>query len=276
MGWPFRRKKEMPPGLWQVCPGCEKYLYKKQVEVSLDCCPDCDHHFGVSAPRRIAITADPGTFEEIGREIEGKDVLGFVDAKGPYGEKLIKTRKRTAMGAACLVGRARIHGVRTVLATLDFRFLGGSMGWAEGEKIALALETALEEELPCVIFSASGGARMHEGALSLMQMGKTSAAVHRLKKRGKTPFISVLTNPTTGGVTASFAALGDLILAEPEALIGFAGPRVIKETIRKELPEGFQRSEFLLEHGFVDRIVSRSAMRDALAQIFSLLLPVGR
>lgn len=276
MGWPFRRKKEMPPDMWRVCPSCEKYIYNKQVEESLDCCPECGHHFSVSGPRRIAVTADPGTFEEIGAEIEGKDVLGFVDGKGPYGKKLEKTRQKTKLGAACVVGRARVHGVRTVLAALDFRFMGGSMGWAEGEKIALALETALEEELPCVVFAASGGARMHEGALSLMQMGKTSAAVHRFKERGKAPFVSVLTNPTTGGVTASFAALGDIILAEPEALIGFAGPRVIKQTIRQDLPKGFQRSEFLLSHGFIDKVVTRADMRTTLAQIFSLLLPVAR
>jgi acetyl-CoA carboxylase carboxyl transferase subunit beta len=206
--------------------------------------------------------------------VQGEDVLGFTDASGPYDTKLEKVRAKTSLNSACVVGRGRIHGVRTVIAAMDFRFMGGSMGWAEGEKIAMALETALADGLPCVVFAASGGARMHEGALSLMQMSKTSAAVHRFKERGRRPFVSVLTNPTTGGVTASFAALGDLILAEPEALIGFAGPRVIKETIRKDLPKGFQSSEFLLEKGFVDKVVTRSRMRETLANLFSLLLPV--
>ena len=275
MGWPFRRKKEMPEGLWQVCTGCEEYIYIKQIEDNLDCCPECDEHFRISAVRRAAVTADPGTFEEIGSDVQGRDVLGFVDGKGPYADKLEKTRSKTSMGAACLLGRARIQGIQTMIAALDFRFMGGSMGWAEGEKVAMALEMALEERLPCVIFSASGGARMHEGALSLMQMSKTSAAVSRFKERGRMPFVSVLTNPTTGGVTASFAALGDVILAEPKALIGFAGPRVIKETIRQDLPKGFQRSEFLLEKGFVDRVVPRSEMRDTLARLFAFTMPIS-
>ena len=265
----------MPEGLWQACPACTKYLFKKQVEEAFDCCPECGDHFAVSADRRIALTADEGTFEEIGVGIEGKDILGFVDAKGPYSAKLEKSRRETGHSDACVAGRCRIEGVRTIVAALDFRFQGGSMGHAVGEKIATALEAALDEKLPCVIFSASGGARMHEGAMSLMQMSKTSAAVHRFKERGHTPFISVLTNPTTGGVTASYAALGDVILAEPKALIGFAGPRVIKQTIRQDLPEGFQTSEFLLEKGFVDRIVPRAEMREMLGRLFALLLPAG-
>jgi acetyl-CoA carboxylase carboxyl transferase subunit beta len=219
------------------------------------------------------MTADEGTFDEVGVEVVGRDILGFVDGKGPYAKKLEKAREQTKLGDACMAGRCRIQGVRTVVASLDFRFLGGSMGHAVGEKVAIALETALAESLPCVVFSASGGARMHEGAMSLMQMSKTSAAVQRFKDKGRAPFVSVLTNPTTGGVTASFAALGDVILAEPKALIGFAGPRVIKQTIRQDLPKGFQTSEFLLERGFVDMIVPRSEMRDTLARLFSLLLP---
>jgi len=272
MGWPFRKKREMPEGLWQTCPSCKKYLYKKQVEEAFDCCPECGEHFSVGADRRIVLTADEGTFEEIGADIVGKDILGFVDSKGPYAAKLEKSRRDTKLADACLAGRCRIQGVRTVVASLDFRFQGGSMGHAVGEKVALALETALAESLPCVVFSASGGARMHEGAMSLMQMSKTSAAVFRFKERGRAPFVSVLTNPTTGGVTASYAALGDVVLAEPKALIGFAGPRVIKQTIRQDLPEGFQTSEFLLEKGFVDMIVPRAEMRDTLARLFGLLL----
>ncbi len=275
MGWPFRKRREIPEGLWQTCPNCKKYLYKKQVEEALDCCPECGEHFAMSSDRRIAVTADEGTFEELAGDVVGKDILGFVDAKGPYAEKLRKAQDATGLGDACVVGRCRVKGVRTVIATLDFRFFGGSMGHAVGEKIAIALETALDDGLPCVIFSASGGARMHEGAMSLMQMSKTSAAVHRFKERGHAPYISVLTNPTTGGVTASYAALGDVILAEPKALIGFAGPRVIKQTIRQDLPEGFQTSEFLLQKGFVDRIVPRPEMRDTLARLFALLLPAN-
>jgi acetyl-CoA carboxylase carboxyl transferase subunit beta len=275
MGWPFRKKRDMPEGLWRTCESCKKYLYKKQVEEAFDCCPECGEHFRVTAERRIALTADEGTFEEIAADVVGKDILGFVDAKGPYAKKLLDARAKTKLGDAVVAGRCRIQGVRTVIASLDFEFLGGSMGHAVGEKVAIALETALDEGLPCVIFSASGGARMHEGAMSLMQMSKTSAAVHRFKERGRTPFVSVLTNPTTGGVTASYAALGDIILAEPKALIGFAGPRVIKQTIRQDLPEGFQTSEFLLEKGFVDMIVPRAEMRDTLAKLFSLLLPAA-
>jgi acetyl-CoA carboxylase carboxyl transferase subunit beta len=275
MAWPFRRKREMPEGLWKVCPGCEKYVYKQQVEEALNCCPECGEHFPLSGFPRIDVTADPGSFEELASDVISKDVLGFVDGKGPYGKKLRKTRARSRASDACVIGRARIHGVTTILGALDFAFMGGSMGYAVGEKVAIALETALDEGLPCVLFSASGGARMHEGALSLMQMAKTAAAVHRFKERGHWPYVSVLTHPTTGGVTASFSALGDITLAEPKALIGFAGPRVIENTIRQELPEGFQRAEFLMEKGYIDRIVPRSEMRETLSKLFSLLLPTS-
>jgi acetyl-CoA carboxylase carboxyl transferase subunit beta len=273
MGWPFRRKKEMPGGLWEVCPGCEEYVYKQQVAENLNCCPLCDEHFRVTADKRIEITTDPGSWREFAAEMQPKDVLGFVDGKGPYARKLEQVAARTKQAEACRLGRCTIEGVAAVVAILDFGFLGGSMGHVVGEKVALGLETALEEHLPCVVFSASGGARMHEGALSLMQMMKTSAAVHRFKDRGRTPYVSVLTDPTTGGVTASFAALGDVILAEPKALIGFAGPRVIKETIRQDLPPGFQRSEFLLEKGYVDKVVRRAEMRTTLSSLFALLMP---
>ncbi len=275
MAWPFRRKREMPEGLWKVCSGCDKYVYKQQIEEALNCCPECGEHFPLSGYPRIDVTADPDSFDEIASDVISKDVLGFVDGKGPYAKKLKKTRAKSRASDACVVGRARIDGVATILGALDFSFMGGSMGYAVGEKVAIALETALAEELPCVIFSASGGARMHEGALSLMQMAKTSAAVHRFKERGRWPFISVLTHPTTGGVTASFSALGDITLAEPKALIGFAGPRVIENTIRQELPEGFQRSEFLMEKGYIDRIVPRNEMRETLSKLFTLLLPIS-
>jgi len=273
MAWPFRRKREMPEGLWKVCPGCEQYVYKQQVEEALNCCPQCGEHFPVSGYPRIDMTVDPGSFREIGADVVSRDVLGFVDGKGDYGSKLDKTRKRSRASDACVVGHGTIEGIGVIVAALDFSFMGGSMGHAVGEKVAMALEAALAEGLPCIVFSASGGARMHEGALSLMQMAKTSAAVHRYKQRGRWPFVSVLTHPTTGGVTASFSALGDITIAEPKALIGFAGPRVIEQTIRQELPEGFQRSEFLMEKGYVDLIVPRPEMRATLVRLLSLLLP---
>jgi acetyl-CoA carboxylase carboxyl transferase subunit beta len=246
-------------------------LYKSKVEEKLDTCPDCGEHFRVDGRRRVAITADPGSFREIGFDLLPSDPLRFsVDGKA-YGERLQQERKRKGTDEACLAGYCTIHGLQTVIAVLDFSFFGGSMGTVVGEKVALALEAARERDLPCVVFSSSGGARMHEGALSLMQLAKTSAAVQR-HRTGKRPYISVLTDPTTGGVTASFAALGDVILAEPKALIGFAGPRVIQETIRSELPPGFQRSEFLLQRGFVDRIVHRLEMREELARILEYCL----
>jgi acetyl-CoA carboxylase carboxyl transferase subunit beta len=263
----------MPEGLWQRCTGCEEYVFKKQIEESDECCPLCGEHFPISARRRIQVTADEGTFEEIGADVVGRDVLGFQDGKGPYADKLVRARKASGLGDACVAGSCRIRGVRAVIASLDFGFLGGSMGHAVGEKVALAVDAAREARLPCVVFSASGGARMHEGALSLMQMAKTSAAIHRFKSEARAPYVTVLTNPTTGGVTASFAALGDLVFAEPKALIGFAGPRVIKNTIRQDLPKGFQTSEFLLAKGFVDKIVPRRELPETLARIFTLFLP---
>ena len=265
------RSRGAPTGLWLKCDGCSAMLYKSKVEEKLDTCPDCGEHFRIGGWRRIEITADPDTFEEFGHEILPADPLSFhVDGKS-YGERLQQERKRKGTDEACIVGLAAVQGLRVVLAALDFSFMGGSMGTVVGEKVALALETARDRDLPCIVFSSSGGARMHEGALSLMQLAKTSAAV-QYHRSGRAPFISVLTDPTTGGVTASFAALGDIILAEPKALIGFAGPRVIQETIRSELPPGFQRSEFLLQHGFVDRIVHRLQMRDELARILEYCL----
>ena len=271
MAWFQRRKKEMPEGLWQVCSSCSAYVYKQQVEDALECCPHCGEHFPISARRRIGVTADDGTYHEFGQDVFSKDVLGFHDSKGSYADKLTKARKATGLGDACVIARCKIGGRQAVVAALDFSFLGGSMGHAVGEKVALALDAAREERCACIVFSASGGARMHEGALSLMQMAKTSAAIQRFKAEAGAPYITVLTNPTTGGVTASFAALGDLIFAEPKALIGFAGPRVIKQTIKKDLPPGFQTSEFLLQRGFIDAIVARKDLREVLARCLSLL-----
>lgn len=275
MAWFRRAKKDVPEGLWQRCTGCEEYLFRKQVEEAQETCPHCGEHFPISARRRVEVTADEGTFEEVGADVLGRDVLGFQDGKGAYADKLVKARKNTGLGDACVAGRCRVEGWPAVIAVLDFGFLGGSMGHAVGEKVALAVDAAREDGVPCVVFTASGGARMHEGALSLLQMAKTSAAIHRFKQETRAPYVTVLTNPTTGGVTASFAALGDLIFAEPKSLIGFAGPRVIKNTIRQDLPEGFQTAEFLQEKGFVDRIVPRRELRAALAQAFSLLLPAA-
>ncbi|MCG3133652.1 MAG: Acetyl-coenzyme A carboxylase carboxyl transferase subunit beta [Planctomycetes bacterium] len=272
MAWQNKKKKEIPEGLWQVCDCCKEYIDRRQIEDALECCPKCGEHFPIGSRRRMEITADPGTFEEIGADVQSRDVLGFHDGKGGYAEKLVRARKSTGLGDACVAGRAKLLGRPVVLASLDFEFMGGSMGHAVGEKVAMALDAAREAGVPCVVFSASGGARMHEGAVSLMQMSKTSASIQRFKSTTRAPFVSVLTNPTTGGVTASFAALGDVILAEPKALIGFAGPRVIKNTIRQNLPEGFQTSEFLKEKGFVDRIVARKDMRESLGRIFSLLM----
>ena len=262
MAWRFRRK-DMPSGLWMRCPKCETMLYRSKVAEALETCPDCGEHFRIDAPRRIEITVDEGSFEEFGRDVMPRDALGFMD-KVPYSEKLAAEQEKTGDTEAVKVGHAKIQGIPLVLGVMNFKFLGGSMGMVVGEKITMAVETAAAERLPLVIFAASGGARMHEGILSLMQMAKTSSAIARFRQ-GDKPYISVLTHPTTGGVTASFAALGDLAFAEPGALIGFAGPRVIQTTLKADLPEGFQRAEFLLEKGFIDRIVPRLRMRDEIA-----------
>jgi acetyl-CoA carboxylase carboxyl transferase subunit beta len=270
MGWSFRRKEDMPSGLWMRCPNCQKMLFRKQVEEHLESCPECDEHFRITSDRRIKITVDEGSFDEFGQEVLPRDILNFTE-KNSYADKLIRATQTTGMTEAARAGFAKIHDIRVALVVLDFQFLGGSMGMVVGERITMAVEAARAENLPLIIFSASGGARMHEGALSLMQMAKTSAAIARFQDVRK-PYISVLTNPTTGGVTASFAALGDLIFAEPGALIGFAGPRVIQTTIRADLPPGFQRSEFLLERGFLERIVPRQELRDELARTLEYCL----
>ncbi len=259
------RKKPVPEGLWVRCASCGTILFRRALENNLSVCPDCQHHFRISAPERVTQLADPDTFVEHDAEITSGDPLGFVDSK-PYPDRLQAARKKTGAQEGVLCGTAFIKGRKVVMAAMDFRFLGGSMGSAVGEKIARAIEYALSQDLPLIVVSASGGARMMESGLSLMQMAKTSAALARFDEAGGL-FISVLTDPTTGGVTASFAMLGDVILAEPAALIGFAGPRVIKNTIRQDLPEGFQRSEFLLEHGFVDRVVSRHDLRSEISSL---------
>ena len=269
---PFRgnadKKRDMPEGLWHKCPGCGEVIHELELKKSLRVCPHCNYHFTLSAPERIESITDPGTFTETDKEMASVDALNF---KG-YKEKLTKYQKITGLSEAIITGKGRIIGNSVVLAVMDFRFLGASMGSVVGEKITRAIELATKEKTAVIIISASGGARMHEGILSLMQMAKTSGAL-AVHDRAGLPFISVLTHPTTGGVTASFATLGDMILAEPGCMIGFAGPRVIKETTHQELPDGFQTAEFMHEHGLVDMIVERREMRERLASILGYLLP---
>ncbi len=268
MAWNrFRRKKDMPGGLWIKCPSCSTMLFKKELARNYRVCTECNHHFPVTGAQRIAMTVDGDSFQEESPALYTIDRLEFVD-KEPYAAKLERTMKKSGSTEAALYGPCTIEGQPLILCVLDFSFIGGSMGSVVGEKVTRAVELATEKNLPVVVISASGGARMHEGALSLMQMSKTSIAIARHAEKGGL-YISVLTNPTTGGVMASFAALGDVVIAEPGALIGFAGPRVIQETLRQQLPEGFQRSEFLLERGFLDKIVPRAEMRDTLSSFLS-------
>jgi len=255
-------RREIPSGLWAKCPRCKNLIYQKELERNLQVCPKCGYHHRLSAAERIAATLDPDSFQEIDARLTSVDPLGFVD----YAEKLEEARRRTGQAEAALTGMGTIEGYRTVVAALDFFFMGGSMGSVVGEKVARAAERAREQHLPLLTFAASGGARMQEGALSLMQLAKTSAAVTRLYEE-RLPFISVLCDPTTGGVTASFAFLGDVILAEPGALIGFAGRRVIEQTIGRRLPETFQTAEFCLEHGLIDGIVPRDQLRPHLGRL---------
>jgi acetyl-CoA carboxylase carboxyl transferase subunit beta len=263
-------KREAPEGLWTKCPGCGDIIYRIELEKSIWVCGNCDFHFSISAHQYVDILADEGSFQELFQSITSRDPLDFRDAKEKYSLKLKKTMLRTNLSEAVLTGRARLHSRDVILAIFDFGFLGGSMGSAVGEKIARAGLEALRDRIPLIILSRSGGARMHESILSLMQMAKTSAVLAKLHD-ANVPFISVMSNPTTGGVSASFASLGDVILAEPRAQIGFAGPRVIRETINQELPEGFQTAEFVQECGFVDRIVSRTRMRVELNRILTFL-----
>ena len=260
-----RPKRGVPEGLWLRCPGCQATIFRKEVESRLGVCPECDYHFYVSARDRIRQVLDEGTFEEWDAELLPTDPLSFEDKK-PYRDRLKAEQARTGLRDAALVGGGMIRARRVAIAITDSAFIMGSMGSVVGEKLARTIERATDQKLPLIIISASGGgARMHEGILSLMQMAKVSAALARYDKAGGL-FISVLTNPTMGGVAASFASLGDLTFAEPRALIGFAGPRTIQATIRIELPKGFQTSEFLLEHGYVDRIVRRADLKSEIAR----------
>jgi acetyl-CoA carboxylase carboxyl transferase subunit beta len=266
-----RLKRSVPSGLFQKCEGCGATVETERVKHALWCCPQCGHHFVLPTEERIKLIADAGSFVECDATIQPEDPLSFHDSKR-YSDRLRGAQKSVGVADAFKAGIATIDGRRVSLGFFVFEFMGGSMGSVVGEKITRLFERALSERLPAIIFNASGGARMQEGILSLMQMAKTTAALARLKDAGL-PYISVLLHPTTGGVAASFAMLGDVILAEPKALIGFAGPRVIEQTIRQKLPEGFQRSEFLLQHGMVDAIVKRSEMKETLARLCGLLVP---
>jgi len=260
-----RPKRGVPEGLWLQCPGCQATIYKKEAERRLNTCPECDFHLYITAQERIRQVLDEGTFEEWFPEIKPGDPLQFADKK-PYAERLKAEQKRTGLTEAAVVGTGMIRARRVAFGVTDSAFIMGSMGSVVGEKLTRLIERATMEELPLIIVSGSGGgARMHEGILSLMQMAKVTAALARYHELGGL-FISVLTNPTMGGVAASFASLGDVVFAEPKALIGFAGPRTIKATIRVELPKGFQTSEFLLEHGFIDRIVNRADLKTEIAR----------
>lgn len=259
------KASEMLIGKWVKCDSCKEILYKEDVHKNYSVCPNCGKHFRISARRRLEQIVDENTFEEMDSNLQTTDPLQFEG----YTKKIALLQEKTKTNEAVKTGIGKINGEQAVIAIMDGNFLMGSMGCVVGEKITRAIETAIEKRLPLIMFCVSGGARMQEGIISLMQMAKTSSALAKLDDAGLL-YISVLTDPTTGGVTASFAMLGDIILAEPDALIGFAGPRVIEQTLKQKLPEGFQRSEFLLEHGFIDKIVTRKDMKDTLSQILKL------
>jgi acetyl-CoA carboxylase carboxyl transferase subunit beta len=262
-------RRDLPEGLWVKCDGCGEIVYREEVDRNLGVCPHCAHHFRLGARRRLETVCDGGSFEERDADLAPADPLGFRDSKR-YVDRLEAGRAAAGMADALLAGVGRIEGREVSFGAFDFEFMGGSMGAVVGEKVARIFERAVERRAPAVIFSCSGGARMQEGIFSLMQMAKTSVALRRLRE-ARLPYVSVLCNPTTGGVAASFAMQGDVHVAEPGALVGFAGPRVIEQTIREKLPEGFQRSEFLLAHGMVDLIVDRREMRATLSRILRLL-----
>ena len=262
-------KRTVPEGLWSKCPSCDAVLYRAELERSQDVCPKCGYHTRIGTRRRLDLFLDAEPREEIGAEVQPIDPLKFRDSK-KYIDRLKQAQKATSEADALVVMRGQVEGVPLVAAAFEFGFMGGSMGSVVGERFVRAVNTSLDHNIPLVCFSASGGARMQEALLSLMQMAKTSAALARLSRAG-IPFISVLTDPTMGGVSASLAMLGDVNIAEPKALIGFAGPRVIEQTVRETLPEGFQRSEFLLEHGAIDIIVDRREMRGRIASLLAIL-----
>jgi acetyl-CoA carboxylase carboxyl transferase subunit beta len=265
-GFSLKPRREMPAGLWMRCPGCEHMLYRRAVEKNLHVCPECKHHFRIDTATRIQYLADEGSFEEMHSDLATPDPLGFKFRGVSYKQRVKADEKKSGAKEAMRIGKAFIKGRGVILGVMEPQFLMGSMGFVVGEKVCVAIERALEESLPLVIVCCSGGARMHEGVVSLGQMAKTSAVLAKYDEAGGL-YLSVLTDPTTGGVTASFAMLGDVIIAEPGALIGFAGPRTIAETIKVELEEGFQSAEFMLEHGFVDMIIHRRDLRSEIARL---------
>ncbi len=268
---PPQRRDRIPNGLWHKCSQCLNIVYTRDFENNMKVCPKCNHHERLTARERIAYTFDPDSFVEENTSLASADPLEFNDSK-KYTERIASYQKKTGLNDAVITGTALCGGYRVAAAVMDFNFGGGSMGSAVGEKITRAFEHALEEHLPVIVISASGGARMQEGILSLMQMAKTSMEIARLNEE-RLPYISVLTNPTTAGVMASYASLGDVIIAEPDALIGFAGPRVIQQTINQILPKGFQKSEFVKEHGFIDIVVNRKDLKPALIKLLSFFVP---
>ena len=274
MAWHFSsKKKDMPDGLWMRCDECGATVYKKDVENSLRVCPDCGFHFPLDSAQRIAMTLDPWSFEELFTDLAPQDPLGFVDREA-YKDRLVRYSEQTGLKDAMVAGTGTISGWRVAFGVLDTRFMMGSLGSVMGEKIYRLAEVAVRERIPMILVCGSGGARMQEGVVALMQMVKTSAAIALCQEAGVAT-IALLTNPTTGGTTASFATETDIIIAEPGALIGFTGPRVIEETIKQKLPEGFQRSEFMLEHGLVDMVVPRSEIRAMLAELISYMQAEG-
>lgn len=266
---PPKEKRIQTEGLWVKCDDCKQILWKKDLENNLHCCPKCNHHFKMGARTRLEMLFDEGRYEEHDAELASTDPLQFKDSKS-YRDRLKQAERQTGMKDALITGEGQLEGKPAIICAMEFQFIGGSMGGVVGEKATRAIDRCIAKKVPLVIVSCSGGARMMEGAISLMQMSKISAALARLDEVRK-PYISVLTDPTTGGVTASFAMLGDLNIAEPGALIGFAGPRVIEQTIRQKLPEGFQRAEFLLAHGMLDAIVPRKELKGFLARALRLL-----
>ncbi|MNZ33033.1 Acetyl-coenzyme A carboxylase carboxyl transferase subunit beta [compost metagenome] len=264
------KKSSVPEGLWHKCPSCDAVLYKPELEKTLDVCPKCNHHMRIDARARLNIFLDPEGREEIGADLEPVDRLKFRDSK-KYKDRLAAAQKDTGEKDALIAMRGTLHKMPIVACAFEFSFMGGSMGAIVGERFVRAANVALEQRCPLVCFSASGGARMQEALISLMQMAKTSAALARLREEG-IPFISVLTDPVYGGVSASLAMLGDVIVGEPRALVGFAGPRVIEQTVREKLPEGFQRSEFLLEHGAIDMIIPRAELRERLGKLLAQMM----
>ncbi len=262
------KKVKTPEGLWIKCNSCKEIIYRKEVDKNLKVCPKCNYHFRISAFERISLLVDNGSFTEIDKDMESIDPLNFKDLQS-YKERLRDAQQKTGMKEAIICGKAIIGGYPVMLAVLDFAFMGGSMGSVVGEKFTITTEKATEEGLPLIAIVSSGGARMQEGVLSLMQMAKTSAAISRYKEEHM-PYISILTDPTYGGVSASFAMLGDIIIAEPKSFIGFAGARVIEQTIKQQLPENFQTAEFLLEHGMIDMIVNRKELKQTIVRILSL------